>query len=218
MLSYVPMFDEYKHLIAEACGRVYDVANRTSLDPTPQLSRLLGNRIWLKREDQQPVFSYKLRGAYNMMAAMPGEDLKPGVIAASAGNHAQGVALAAARLRCPALIVMPKTTPEIKISSVRRLGAEVVLHGNTYDEARDHALRLAGEQGRVLIPPYDHPLVIAGQATVGVEILDQSAQAPAIIFVPVGGGGLISGIAAHVKAQAPQVRVIGVEQIGRAHV
>ncbi len=211
MLSYVPMFDEYKQLIAEARNRVYDVANRTSLDPAPQLSRLLSNRIWLKREDQQPVFSYKLRGAYNMMAAVPPEDLKPGVIAASAGNHAQGVALAAAKLGCPALIVMPKTTPEIKIASVRRLGAEVVLHGNTYDEAKDHALRLADERRRLFIPPYDHRLVIAGQATVGVEILDQCANAPAIIFVPIGGGGLIAGIAAYVKDRAPSVRVIGVE-------
>ncbi|MBI2994632.1 MAG: threonine ammonia-lyase, biosynthetic [Gammaproteobacteria bacterium] len=205
------MFDEYSGLIEAACERVYAVANRTTLDYAPQTSRELDNRVWLKREDQQPVFSYKVRGAYNMVAALDPTRLRAGVIAASAGNHAQGVALAARRLGASALIVMPKTTPEIKISAVRQLGADIVLHGNTYDEARDHALELEASTGRTLIPPYDHPLVIAGQATVGVEILQQSARVPAAIFVPVGGGGLIAGIALHVRARAPQVRIIGVE-------
>jgi threonine dehydratase len=207
----MPMFDEYKPLIADAGQRVYDVARRTPLEPAPQISRLTGNEVLLKREDQQPVFSYKIRGAYNMMAGLPESQLNAGVIAASAGNHAQGVALAARRLGTPALIVMPKTTPEIKIAAVRRLGGEIVLHGNTYDEASTHALELAAETGRTFIPPYDHPLVIAGQATVGVEILDAMDSPPDIIFVPVGGGGLVAGVALYIKSVAPAVRIIGVE-------
>lgn len=207
----MPMFEEYQPLISYACSRVYEVANQTPLDYAEQISVQLHNRVWLKREDQQPVFSYKVRGAYNMMATLPEEDRRKGVIAASAGNHAQGVALAAQRLGTSALIVMPKTTPEIKITAVRRLHAEVVLHGNTYDEAKDHALELALKQGRVLIPPYDHPWIIAGQATVGVEILQQYDGIPDFIFVPVGGGGLIAGIAVHVKSVRPSVRIIGVE-------
>jgi threonine dehydratase len=206
----MPMFDEYKPLIADACRRVYDVAERTALDAAPLLSRELRNTIRLKREDQQQVFSFKLRGAYNMMAALDAKQLASGVITASAGNHSQGVALAAQKLRCPALIVMPKTTPEIKVAAVRRLEGEVVLHGNTYDEAHEHAMVLARATGRTMIPPYDHPLIIAGQATIGVELLEQHA-APDYVFVPVGGGGLISGIAVHVKARHPSVRVIGVE-------
>lgn len=205
------VFPEYQSLIADACARVYDVARVTALDFAPQLSRQLDNRVWLKREDQQPVFSYKVRGAYNLLAALDADQLGRGVIAASAGNHAQGVALAAQRLNVTALIVMPKTTPEIKINAVRRLGAEVVLHGNTYDEAKHHAQELAAATGRMMIPPYDHALVIAGQATVGVEILQQCAQPPRYIFVPVGGGGLIAGIAAHVKRVAPDTHIIGVE-------
>lgn len=205
------MFDEYKSLIADAGRRVYDVALRSTLDPAPQLSRELGNSVWLKREDEQSVFSFKLRGAYNMMAALAAAQRAAGVITASAGNHSQGVALAAQKLGCSALIVMPKTTPEIKIAAVRRLQGEVVLHGNTYDEANEHALALARETGRTMVPPYDHPLVIAGQATVGVEILEQHPGTPDYVFVPVGGGGLIAGIAAHIKAARPQVRIIGVE-------
>ena len=205
------MFPEYQSLIAAALGRVYDLARVTPLDLAPQLSRQLGNRIWLKREDQQPVFSYKLRGACNMLAALEPTQRGHGVIAASAGNHAQGVALAAQRLDISALIVMPKTTPEIKISAVRRLQAEVVLHGNTYDEAKVHAQELAHSSGRILIPPYDHPLIIAGQATVGVEILQQCKSPPQYVFVPVGGGGLIAGIAAHIKREQPGVHIIGVE-------
>lgn len=205
------MFDEYKALIQDACERVYDVALRTSLDLAPVLSERTGNRVWLKREDQQPVFSYKLRGAYNMMVSLNTDLRQRGVITASAGNHAQGVALSATRLGIDATIIMPKTTPEIKIASVRRLGGKIVLHGNTYDDAKDHALELASSEGKTYIPPYDHPLVIAGQATVGVECLQQHPGKPDIIFVPVGGGGLIAGVAVHVKSMYPDIRIIGVE-------
>ncbi|MEX0951050.1 MAG: threonine ammonia-lyase, biosynthetic [Gammaproteobacteria bacterium] len=205
------MFDEYKELIRAAGERVYTVACKTALDAAPALSKRLDNNIWLKREDQQPVFSYKLRGAYNLIASLSADVASKGVIAASAGNHAQGVALSAQRLGLQATIVMPKTTPEIKVAAVRRLGAHTIMHGNTYDEAREHAHKLAEESGQAFIPPYDHPLVIAGQATVGVEILEQHASGPDIIFVPVGGGGLIAGIAAHIKAIRPDIRIIGVE-------
>jgi threonine dehydratase len=205
------MFDEYKNLIEEASQRVYAVAKRTDLDHAPQLSQRHNNNIWLKREDQQPVFSYKLRGAYNMIASLSEEERGRGVITASAGNHAQGVALAAQGLNIKAIIVMPKTTPEIKVGSVKRMNAEVVLHGNTYDDAKDHAINMSKETGMCYIPPYDHPLVIAGQATVGVELLEQHPDTPDIIFVPVGGGGLIAGIAAYTKANYPAIKIIGVE-------
>jgi threonine dehydratase len=205
------MLEEYKKLIAEASRRVYEVAVKTSLDYAKELSRRYDNNIWLKREDQQPVFSYKLRGAFNLMASLQNGEREKGVIAASAGNHAQGVALAAQKLGISSVIVMPKTTPEIKINSVKRLGAEVVLHGNTYDEAKDHAVMLAEKKKMIFIPPFDHPVVIAGQATVGMEILEQHPDTIDIIFVPVGGGGLIAGIAAYVKAHRPEIRIIGVE-------
>ncbi len=205
------MFDEYKAFIDAASDRVYDVALRTSLDRAPVLSERTGNRIWLKREDQQPVFSYKLRGAYNMMVSLDAQQRRCGVVAASAGNHAQGVALSATRLGIDATIVMPKTTPEIKVASVRRLGGDIVLHGNTYDEAMEHALLLAEREGKCHIPPYDHPLVIAGQATVAVECLQQHPATPDLVFVPVGGGGLIAGMAVHIKALHPEVSIIGVE-------
>jgi threonine dehydratase len=203
------MFADYLKMILRA--RVYDVARETPLEQMPELSRRIDNTVWLKREDLQPVFSYKLRGAYNLMASLTPEQRARGVITASAGNHAQGVALAAAKLKIPALIVMPKTTPEIKVTAVRRRGADIVLHGNTYDEASEHAHELARERGLTYIPPYDHPLVIAGQGTVGMEILRQSSQDIDIIFVPVGGGGLIAGVAAYVKQVAPQTRIISVE-------
>jgi threonine dehydratase len=205
------MLEEYKKLIAEASRRVYEVAVITPLDYARELSRRYDNNIWLKREDQQPVFSYKLRGAFNLMDTLSSDARSQGVIAASAGNHAQGVALSAQKLGIHAIIVMPKTTPEIKINSVKRLGAEVLLHGNTYDEAKDHAVMLAGKKNMTLIPPFDHPVVIAGQATVGVEILEQHPDTIDIIFVPVGGGGLVAGIAAYVKAHRPEIRIIGVE-------
>ncbi|MEQ9060440.1 MAG: threonine ammonia-lyase, biosynthetic [Gammaproteobacteria bacterium] len=203
------MLDNYVKMILRA--PVYDVARETPLDEAPSISRRLGNRVWLKREDMQPVFSYKIRGAYTLMAALSPEHLASGVIAASAGNHAQGVALAARRLGTSATIVMPKTTPEIKVESVRRLGATIVLHGNTYDEASEHAHKLEQERGLTYVPPYDHPLVIAGQGTVAMEILRQHTRPLDAIFVPVGGGGLIAGVAAYVKALAPEIRIIGVE-------
>ncbi len=210
------MFAEYQPLINAALDRVYDVARRSPLDYAAQAARALDNHVWLKREDQQSVFSYKLRGAYNLIATLDDERKRNGVIAASAGNHAQGVALAAGKMNLSATIVMPKTAPEIKVSAVRRLDARVVLYGNTYDEARLHAEDLAATEGRTFIPPYDHPLVIAGQATVGVELLQQCEQQPDCIFVPVGGGGLVAGIALHVKAHSPGTRIIGVEHDGAA--
>ncbi len=203
------MLERYLKLILTA--RVYEVARKTPLERAPELSRRLDNEIWLKREDLQPVFSYKLRGAYNLIAQLPEAERARGVIAASAGNHAQGVALAAQRLGIPALIVMPKTTPEIKVAAVRRLGAEIALHGNTYDDACEHARRLEKERGLSFVHPYDHPLVIAGQGTVGKEILEQHSGAIDAIFVPIGGGGLIAGVAAYVKQLCPEVKVIGVE-------
>ena len=210
------MFEEYQPLINAAEARVYEVASRSALDYAAQSSRALGNQVWLKREDQQSVFSYKLRGAYNLMVTLTDEQKANGVVAASAGNHAQGVALAAGRMNIRATIVMPKTAPEIKVNAVRRLEARVVLHGNTYDEAQFHAGELAVVQDMTFIPPYDHPLVIAGQATVGVELLQQCEQLPDCVFVPVGGGGLIAGIALHVKAHSPGTRIIGVEHDGAA--
>ncbi|MCP5143366.1 MAG: threonine ammonia-lyase, biosynthetic [Gammaproteobacteria bacterium] len=203
------MIDEYLKMILTA--PVYDVARYTRLDPAPQLSRRIGNQVWLKREDMQPVFSYKLRGAYNMMASLTAEQRARGVIAASAGNHAQGVALSAQKLGCRALIVMPKTTPEIKVESVRNFGGEIILHGNTYDEASEHAHMLEAEHGYTYVPPFDHPRVIAGQGTVGMEILRQHPHPLHTIFVPVGGGGLIAGIAAYVKQISPATRIVGVE-------
>ncbi len=192
---------------------VYDVAIETPLDEAPTLSRRLGNHVRLKREDLQPVFSFKLRGAYNKIISLSEEARARGVIASSAGNHAQGVALSAQRLGIRALIVMPKTTPQIKVDAVRRFGPEVVLHGNVYDEAYQHACRLAEAQDLTFIHPYDDAEVIAGQGTVGMEILRQSRGAPYAIFVPVGGGGLIAGVAAYVKYLYPEVKIIGVEPV-----
>ena len=207
------MLEEYKKLIEDAAGRVYEVAVKTSLDYAQALSLRYNNAIWLKREDQQPVFSYKLRGAFNLISTLSENARKKGVIAASAGNHAQGVALAAQKLAIKAVIVMPKTTPDIKITSVKRLGAEVVLHGNTYDEAKDHAIQLSQKKDMTFVPPFDHPVVIAGQATVGVEILEQHPDPIDVIFVPVGGGGLIAGLAAYVKSNRPETKIIGVEPV-----
>jgi threonine dehydratase len=190
---------------------VYDVAHITPLEPAPILSRRTGNHVWLKREDEQPVFSFKCRGAYNKMAHLPAAELRRGVIAASAGNHAQGVALAAGRLKTRAVIVMPRTTPQIKVDAVRNLGGEVVLYGDNYDAAYEHARRLERRRKLVFVHPYDDPLVIAGQGTIGMEILNQQPGAIDAIFVPVGGGGLIAGIAAYVKQVRPEVKIIGVE-------
>ncbi|GMQ97322.1 MAG: threonine ammonia-lyase, biosynthetic [Gammaproteobacteria bacterium] len=203
------MFDEYIEKIKNA--RVYDVAVRSPLEPLGILSGRYDNKIFLKREDLQAVFSFKLRGAYNKMVNLAPDQVKQGVIAASAGNHAQGVALAAQRLSLRALIVMPLTTPQIKIDAVVRLGAEVVLHGNNYDEAYDHAKVLSGEKHMCFVHPYDDPEVIAGQGTVAVEVLEQLDAPPHAVFVPVGGGGLIAGMALWIKHHHPEVRVIGVE-------
>lgn len=192
-------------------AKVYDVAEETPLDFAPTLSERLDNRVYLKREDLQPVFSFKLRGAYNKMATLTPEQAAQGVIAASAGNHAQGVALAAKKLGIKALIVMPKTTPEIKIKSVKARGAKIVLHGDSYDDAYAHAQELVAEKGMTFIHPYDDPEVIAGQGTVGMEILRQHNGDIHAIFVPVGGGGLVAGIAAYVKFVRPDIQVIAVE-------
>jgi threonine dehydratase len=192
-------------------ARVYDVARETPLDYAPILSQRLGNQVWLKREDEQPVFSFKCRGAYNKMANLSSADLKKGVITASAGNHAQGVALAAQRLGTHALIVMPRTTPQIKVDAVRNLGGRVVLHGDNYDAAYAHARELEGQRRLTFVHPYDDPEVIAGQGTIGFEILKQHARDLYAVFVPVGGGGLIAGIAAYIKQLRPEIRIIGVE-------
>jgi threonine dehydratase len=203
-----PLASPYLQRILRA--RVYDVAIESPLDPAPNLSRRLGNQVLLKREDLQPVFSFKLRGAYNRMARLSAAELERGVIAASAGNHAQGVALAAQRLGCRAVIVMPVTTPEMKVRSVAARGAEVVLHGDTYDEACTEAKRLEEIGGLTFIHPFDDPEVIAGQGTIGLEILRQCSEPPDAIYVAVGGGGLIAGVAAYVKSLWPRVQVIGV--------
>ena len=192
-------------------ARVYDVARESPLDPAPLLSERLANRVLLKREDLQAVFSFKLRGAYNKISSLAANERERGVVAASAGNHAQGVALAAARLGVRAVIVMPKTTPRIKVDAVRRLGGEIVLHGSSYDEARSHAEQLVTERRMVLVHPFDDPDVIAGQGTVGMEILRQHGPDIHAIFVAIGGGGLIAGIGAYVKSLWPRIKIIGVE-------
>jgi threonine dehydratase len=194
-------------------ARVYDVAVETPLEAAPGLTRRTGNTVLLKREDLQPVFSFKLRGAYNKMCRLPRRALKRGVIAASAGNHAQGVALAAAKLGCSATIVMPVTTPRIKVDAVASRGARVVLLGDSYDEAYAEARRLARKERRTFIHPYDDPDVIAGQGTIGMEILRQRPAGIDAVFVAVGGGGLIAGVAAYVKRLSPGTRVVGVEPV-----
>lgn len=194
-----------------AAAKVYDVATVSALSRAKRLSTRLQNNIQLKREDQQSVFSFKLRGAYNKIAHLSAEQQQAGVIAASAGNHAQGVALAAQRLALHAQIVMPQTTPSIKVDAVRAFGAHVTLFGDTYDEACEHALTLAEQTNKVFIHPYDDIEVIAGQGTVGKEILEQSEQEVDAIFVPVGGGGLIAGVVAWIKTYSPATKVIGVE-------
>src|SRR3989441_9392046 len=206
--------DTYPERILKA--RVYDVASEPPLELAPGLSRRVRNRLLIKREDLQPVFSFKLRGAYNKMAGLPRARLARGVIAASAGNHAQGVALAAQRLGCRAVIVMPVTTPRIKVDAVQARGAEVHLCGDSYAEAYQEALRVKRKRRLVFVHPYDDPEVIAGQGTIGMEILRQHPGELDAIFVPIGGGGLISGIAAYVKRVRPSVRVVGGEPVDAA--
>jgi len=192
-------------------SRVYDVARETPLESAQRLSRRLGNTILFKREDLQPVFSFKLRGAYNKMAHLTAAEKSRGIIAASAGNHAQGVAYAAREMGLRAVIVMPQTTPQIKVDAVRSMNAEVVLIGDSYPDAQAHCDLLIAETGMTFVHPFDDPLVIAGQGTVGAEILRHSQDALNAVFVPVGGGGLISGIAGYIKSLRPDVKVIGVE-------
>ena len=192
-------------------ARVYDVAIESPLDTASNLSRRLGNTVLLKREDMQPVFSFKLRGAYNKMAGLTRDQLMRGVVAASAGNHAQGVALAAQVLGCEATIVMPATTPGIKVDAVAKRGATVVLHGDSYDDAYHRALEIAQAEAKVFVHPYDDPEVIAGQGTIGMELLRQARAPIDAFFVPVGGGGLIAGIGAYIKRLRPEIRIIGVE-------
>jgi threonine dehydratase len=192
-------------------ARVYDVAIETPLEPAKNLSRRLNNQILLKREDTQPVFSFKLRGAYNKMAHLGAAQLKRGVICASAGNHAQGVALAARRMACKAMIVMPVTTPQLKVDAVRSLGGEVVLFGDSYSDAYVHALELEKKHGLTFVHPFDDPDVIAGQGTIAMEILRQHQAPIDAIFVAIGGGGLISGVAAYIKSVRPEIKVIGVQ-------
>ncbi|ROR98861.1 threonine dehydratase [Sinobacterium caligoides] len=199
----------YVKKILEA--RVYDVAIETPLTPALIMSERLGNKVLLKREDLQPVYSFKLRGAYNKMAQLSEAERARGVVAASAGNHAQGLAMSAKQLEVKAVIVMPKTTPAIKVDAVRARGAEVVLHGDAYDDAAAYAQKLVEERGMIYIHPFDDPSVIAGQGTIGMEILRQYQDDIEAIFVPVGGGGLLAGIAAYIKYVRPEVKLIGVE-------
>jgi threonine dehydratase len=192
-------------------SRVYDVARETALDAAPRLSRRLRNEVLVKREDLQPVFSFKLRGAYNRIAHLEEREWARGVITASAGNHAQGVAYSARRLGVPATIVMPQTTPQIKVDSVRAMGADVELHGDSYAEAKAQCDLIAAETGRIFIHAFDDPLVVAGQGTIAAEILRHTHDRLSAVFVPVGGGGLIAGMAGYIKALRPHVKVIGVE-------
>ncbi len=192
-------------------SRVYDVAKITPLELQPNLSKRIQNNVLLKREDMQPVFSFKLRGAYNKMAQLPAATLAKGVIAASAGNHAQGVALSAQKLGCRAVIVMPTTTPQIKINAVKSRGAEVILFGDSYTDAYERAQELEKTEGLTFVHPYDDPDVIAGQGTIALEILNQHPGPIHAIFCCVGGGGLLAGVAAYIKAMRPEIRVIGVE-------
>ncbi len=203
------MADNYIKRILEA--NVYDVAVETPLSPAPFLTERLGNDILIKREDEQPVYSFKCRGAYNCISKKTPEQLAKGVVTASAGNHAQGVALSAQHLGIKATIVMPRTTPEIKVASVKARGGKVVLHGDTFDEAFVHSQKLVEEKGMTYIHPYDDPDVIAGQGTIAMEMLRQHTGDVHAIFVPVGGGGIAAGIAAYVKYLRPEIKVIAVE-------
>jgi threonine dehydratase len=207
-MARAPSTDYLKKILT---ARVYDVAIESPLDPARNLSRRLGNHVLLKREDQQPVFSFKLRGAYNKMAHLTKEQLAQGVICASAGNHAQGVALSARKLGCRAVIVMPVTTPKLKIDAVAALGGEVVLHGDSYSDAYQQALTLQEADALTFVHPFDDPDVIAGQGTIAMELLRQHQGPIDAVFVAIGGGGLIAGVASYIKAVRPEIRVIGVQ-------
>jgi len=206
------------HLYLEAIehARVYDIARETPLELAPGLSARLHNEILFKREDLQPVFSFKLRGAYNKIAQMSEEECAKGVICASAGNHAQGVAMSARRRGCKATIVMPKTTPDIKVHAVESLGGDVILFGDSYSDACEYAYHLRDESGLHFVHPYDDPLVIAGQGTIAEEMLRQAPKDMDAIFIPIGGGGLISGMAVYLKKHSPDTRIIGVEPVDSA--
>ncbi|NMM78213.1 threonine ammonia-lyase, biosynthetic [Acidovorax sp. SRB_14] len=212
MTQHLTPLDYLKKILT---ARVYDVAVESDLDPARNLSRRLHNKVLLKREDQQPVFSFKLRGAYNKMAHLTPEQLARGVICASAGNHAQGVAMSARKLGTRAVVVMPTTTPQLKVDAVQALGGEVVLHGESYTDAYDHAAVLQQEQGLSFVHPFDDPDVIAGQGTIAMEILRQLQKLGSnrldAVFVAIGGGGLISGVANYIKAVRPDIKVIGVQ-------
>jgi threonine dehydratase len=201
----------YPYLERILTTSVYDVARETPLENMPTLSQRLGSSVLLKREDLQPVFSFKLRGAYNRISQLSAEERERGVIAASAGNHAQGVALAASRLGIKAVIVMPVTTPRIKVEAVRRLGGKAVLHGDSFDEASSHAQMLQEKHGYAFIHPFDDPAVIAGQGTVAMELLRQHPGPLDAVFICVGGGGLLAGMAVYIKRLRPEIKVIGVE-------
>ena len=203
--------DETSWLRAILTAPVYDIARTTPLERAQVLSKRLGNEIWLKREDLQPVFSFKLRGAYNRMRLLTPAERARGVVAVSAGNHAQGVAFSAAQLGISALIVMPVTTPRIKIAAVKAFGGRIVLHGDTYNEAAARGQEIAAGEGRTLIHPFNDPAVIAGQGTVAMELLAQHRGRMNAVFVPVGGGGLCAGVAVYLKALDPSVRIIAVE-------
>ncbi|WP_028080634.1 threonine ammonia-lyase, biosynthetic [Solimonas soli] len=206
------MLEHYRARIENA--RVYDVAAVSALEDAPKLSQRTGNRVLLKREDQQSVYSFKLRGAYNKIVKLSADQRARGVVTASAGNHAQGVALAARQLGIAAHIVMPRTTPALKVETVRALGGKAILHGDAYDDAREHAEQLVREKGWTMVHPYDDPEVIAGQGTIGRELLQQCGSLDATlhaVFVPVGGGGLLAGVAAAIKAVNPKIKVIAVE-------
>ncbi|AGX87823.1 threonine ammonia-lyase, biosynthetic [Candidatus Symbiobacter mobilis] len=210
-MSSIPPLSTDDYLKKILTARVYDVAVETPLECAPVLSARTGNTVLLKREDQQPVHSFKLRGAYNKMANLAPDLLARGVVCASAGNHAQGVALGARRLGTRAVIVMPTTTPQVKIDAVRTLGGEVVLVGESYSDAYAHAVTVGQEQGLTFVHPFDDPDVIAGQGTVAMEILRQRPRQLDAVFVAVGGGGLLAGVASYIKAVRPEVRVIGVQ-------
>lgn len=207
--ALLPADQSYLQRILNA--RVYEVAQETALDFARDLSKRINNKVWLKREDQQPVFSFKLRGAYNKMAQLSAEQLARGVICASAGNHAQGVALSARKLGCRAVIVMPVTTPRVKVDAVQALGGEVVQVGESFTDAYQHALELEREQSLTFVHPFDDPDVIAGQGTIAMEVLRQHPGPIDAIFCAIGGGGLISGVAAYIKAVRPEIKVIGVQ-------